>query len=206
MPQGCGMTCIRPTARLVSLQSATTHDFRRHHRVELTAVIPAWSAAKRRAYAERMSPMRSSGNDTPVKIEEDQQPGSAMSGHSNQPGRSFWPPTPEGTVQPGRSYASGVAHANSNVVSSSQVQRGRRGSLPEYDQLPVRHTQQAASVQAADTRRSSSACTKSTSTPSRACYESSSHPRRRTWICRCLLRDWHVYLATQIRRCHYQTT
>jgi hypothetical protein len=106
-------------------------------RLELMTVIPAWSASKRQAHAERVSPMRAAENAPSVKAEE-HLPGSAMSGHSNQPSRSFWPPTPEGTVQPGNAYASGVAQANANVVSSSQVQRGRRPSLPEYDQLPVR--------------------------------------------------------------------
>lgn len=64
---------------------------------------------------------------------------SAFSVHSNQPGRSYWPPTPVGTVQPSKDFNSGVGKGKEDVISAVKVEnaRGRRGSLPEYDQVPV---------------------------------------------------------------------
>jgi hypothetical protein len=85
----------------------------------LIPVIPAWN--KRPA-----APAEST--DTPD---------SAFSVHSNQPGHAYWPPTPLGTVQPAKNYESGIGRGKENVVSAFQVQRGRRGSLPEHDQVPV---------------------------------------------------------------------
>ena len=60
--------------------------------------------------------------------------------HSNQPGLSYWPPTPVAPIQPPKHFASGIGQGQEDVVSAFQIQnqKGRRGSLPEYDQVPVR--------------------------------------------------------------------
>lgn len=68
---------------------------------------------------------------------EDAQPDSGISVHSNQPGRSYWPPTPVCPVLPPQEYSSGIGRGQEDVISGYQVQRGRRGSLPEVDQVPV---------------------------------------------------------------------
>ena len=60
--------------------------------------------------------------------------------HSNQPGPSFWPPTPVGLAQmpaPSPHVGQGLGQGRKDVVSAHQVQRGRRGSLPGSDEIPV---------------------------------------------------------------------
>lgn len=67
-------------------------------------------------------------------------PDSGMSVHSNQLGHSYWPPTPVGPVLPPQDFSTGIGRGEEDVISGYQIQRDRRGSLPEYDQVPVRQT------------------------------------------------------------------
>ena len=63
-------------------------------------------------------------------------PGTADSVHSNQPGKTYWPPLPENVAQVNAS-ADGMAKGKEDVVSSRTVKRGRRGSDPGDDTIPV---------------------------------------------------------------------
>lgn len=164
-------------------------------RAALTKVIPAWSFDKRRAFAERASP--SGAPKTAVLTP-------AMSAHSNQPGRSYWPPTPEGTVQPVKDFSSGIGKGTGNVVSSHQVSRGRRPSLPEHDEMPVGRVM--TSHCGADIRSSSSLCTKITSSPNPSSSDSCSHPHRHTWTYPSHPHGRVSCPGIQTRACHYPRT